>query len=85
MGLMFGGTLRHCVLFTWELIDFTTKGREMGFPVLTRPCLHLSVVVVGLKSHEGYTLRALITITSRVGASSSVVALLSRELLSVHE
>jgi hypothetical protein len=46
MGLMVGGTLCHCVLFTWALVDFTTKGHEMGFPVLTRPCLHLSVVVV---------------------------------------
>jgi hypothetical protein len=46
MGLMVGGILRHCVLFTWALVDFTTKGHEMSFPVLTRPCLHLSVVVV---------------------------------------
>jgi len=69
IGLMFGGTLCHCALFTWELVDFTTKGHEMGFPVLTRPCLHLSSMVVWLKSHEGYTLSALSTIIDWVGAS----------------
>jgi hypothetical protein len=46
MGLMFGVTLRHYALFTWELVDFTTKGREMGFPILNWPFLHLSVVVI---------------------------------------
>jgi len=66
---MFGGTLCHCSLFTWALVDFTTKGHKMGLFVLTRPCLHLSSMVVWPKSHECYTLCALSTITGRVGAS----------------
>ena len=46
MGLMAEGTLHHCVLFIWEMVDFITKGHEMGSHVLTRPCHHLSVVEV---------------------------------------
>jgi hypothetical protein len=46
MGLMAEGTLHHCVLFIWEMVDFLTKSHEMGSRVLTRPCHHLSVVVV---------------------------------------
>jgi hypothetical protein len=46
MGLMAEGSLHHCVLFIWEMVDSITKGHEMGSPFLTRPCHHFSAVVV---------------------------------------
>jgi hypothetical protein len=45
-GLVVGGFLRHCVLFTWALVDSTTKGHKVGVLFLTRPYLHLSTVVI---------------------------------------
>jgi hypothetical protein len=46
MGLMTEGTLHHYNFFIWEMVDFITKGHEMGSPVLTQPCHHISFVVV---------------------------------------
>jgi hypothetical protein len=46
MGLMDEGTLHHCVLFIWEMVDFITKGNKMGSLVLTQPCHQFNVVVV---------------------------------------
>jgi hypothetical protein len=45
-GLMVGSACVtvHCSLGHW--VVFTTNGRAVGYIVLSRPCLHLSVVVV---------------------------------------
>ena len=56
--LMVGGILRHCVLFTWALVDFTTKGHEMSSMFLLSLDF-TSMLWLFDKEHERYTLHAL--------------------------
>jgi hypothetical protein len=41
MGLVVGGFLRHCVSFTWALVDSTTKRHEVDVLFLLGPIFTL--------------------------------------------